>query len=351
VSSAKAPLTRKTAAFLVLGALLPATTSARPAPTRRFEVRADRAWLGGHEIRLWGIRSGNGLMSPAVTERFVRNLDNMAAHGLNAIAVYLMGSNTGWPEERGARNGFEPDGRLKPAFAERLEWLVREADGRGMVVGVGIFTPRNVENLAGEEAYRRALQETGRFLVARGLRNVFVDIMHEYGHRRVVPEIFREPGGAEKKARLTRWFKEAAPEVPAGVCATIDLSQPGYPGADVLILQKTMPIPGRGYAINIESHKRDNYDDEGVFDDEGRAEMYGWFEQYRRAPNAGFFFHAAFVQGVTGRDGTGPHAEMGGHGRGSGDRGIRFYYEWVRDHVGRWEYPRHVRAPAAGSGR
>lgn len=31
-----------------------------------------------------------------------------------------------------------------------------------------------------------------------------------------------------------------------------------------------------------------------------------------------------------------------GYGTGPADRGIRFYYEWVRDNVGRWEYPHHV---------
>jgi hypothetical protein len=51
------------------------------------------------------------------------------------------------------------------------------------------------------------------------------------------------------------------------------------------------------------------------------------------------------VQGITNYSGTAPHGEMGGYGTGPTDRGIRFYYEWVRDNVGRWEYPRHV--PAA----
>ena len=33
---------------------------------------------------------------------------------------------------------------------------------------------------------------------------------------------------------------------------------------------------------------------------------------------------------------------MGGYGSGPNDRGVRFYYDWVRDHVGRWEYPKHI---------
>lgn len=37
-----------------------------------------------------------------------------------------------------------------------------------------------------------------------------------------------------------------------------------------------------------------------------------------------------------------PYGEMGGYGTGPTDRGIKFYYEWVRDNVGRWEYPNHL---------
>ena len=58
-------------------------------------------------------------------------------------------------------------------------------------------------------------------------------------------------------------------------------------------------------------------------------------------------FHAGFIQGITNYSGSAPHAEMGGYGTGRRDRGVRFYYEWVRDNVGRWEYPRHV--PVSGA--
>jgi hypothetical protein len=319
-----------------------------PAPTKKFEVRGERSFLGGQEFKIWGIRGGNVLMSPAVTERFVRNLDNMAAHGLNGLIVVIAGTNTGWPDEWLARNGFEPDGRLKPAFASRLEWLTREADRRGMVVGVTVFSPRTDQEFQGEEALKRGLQETGRFLVQRGLRNVFVDLMHEYNHQRVDQDLLREPNGPEKKAKMARWFKEVAPEIPLGVCSTIDTgSAIEFPGTDILIFQKSTPIPPKGFAINVEMHKRDNYDSEGVFSAAAFTQMYKWFDDYLKAPHAGFFFHSAFILGVTGRDGTAPHAEMGGYGKSDDDRGVRFYYDWVRDNVGRWEYPRHVPVKAA----
>lgn len=313
--------------------------------TKKFEVRSDRAYLDGHEIKLWGIRGGNVLMSPAVTERFVRNLDNMAAHGINGLLVVVSGTNTGWPDEWQARNGFGPDGKLMPAFAQRLEWLIREADKRGMVIGVTILSPRIDQDMLGEAGIKGAIQATGRFLTERGLQNVFVDICHEYNHERIDQELLREPNGAEKKAKLTAWLKEVAPNVPTGVCPTIDTgTASSYPGADIQIIQKSMAIPTSGYVVNVEMHKRDNYDTEGVFSESGFKQMYKWFDDYLKAPNAGFFFHSGFILGVTGRDGTAPHAEMGGYGKSPDDRGVRFYYEWVRDNVGRWDFPRHVKA-------
>jgi tripartite-type tricarboxylate transporter receptor subunit TctC len=322
------------------------------AATREFSVKGERAYLGGKEIKLWGIRGANALMSTAVTERYIRNFDNMTAHGLNGILVYVQGSNTGWPQEWGARNGFDEQGQLKPEVAERLEWLIREADRRGMVVGVGIFTPRGVRLLptknegkeVDEEHVRRALHSVASFLTTRKLRNVFIDLMHEFGHVRVQAELFNEPGGPAKKAKLATWFKEVAPAIPLGACPTILRSEADFPGADIKLIQKIMQIPPSGYAINCESWKRDNYDTDGVFDERGFERMFAWFEQYRIAPNASFFYHSGFTQGVTGGDGAAPYGEMGGYGASADDRGVRHYYEWVRDRVGRWQYPKHIPA-------
>src|SRR4051794_16564241 len=170
---------------LAMGLLLvPAagTAGEKPTPTRKFEVREDRPYLGGKRIDLWGLRCGNALMSDAVTERHVRCLDNMVAHGINCVGVYVQGSNPGWPDLNASKNGYTPEGGLKPEFARRLEWLVREADRRGMVVMVGLFSPRKDQELKGEAAVRRACEETAQLLTKRGLRNVFVDLMHEYNH-------------------------------------------------------------------------------------------------------------------------------------------------------------------------
>lgn len=328
----------------VAAALCTADESAEgPPPTKEFEIRGGRPFLGGHEIQLWGLRCGNALMSPAVTERHIRNLDNMAGHGINCLGVYIQGSNGGWPDPDAGRNGYTPAGALKSDFAQRLEWLVREADRRGMVVMVGLFSPRKDQELQGEAAVRRACQETAQFLMRRRLKNVFVDIMHEYNHARIDLDIFREPNGAEKKARLTAWFKEYAPDIEVGVCPTFNSGTADqYPGMDVRIIQKEAEIPREGFVVNVETQRHDSYDNEGKFEPDEFEIMQGYFEQYHARPNACMLFHSAYCQGITGKSGTGPHPEMGGYGRSEEDRGIRFYFEWVRQHVGRYEYPHHL---------
>ncbi len=337
--------------------LLAAQAVAQPGPgdtaaTKEFEIRDDRPYLGGRPVKLWGLRAGNALMSPAVTERHVNALDTMVAHGINLIGVYIQGSNGGWPDAEAGKNGYTPEGHLKEDFARRLEWLVREADRRGMVVMVGLFSPRKDQEFQDEAAVRRAVEETARFLAERKLKNVFVDIMHEYSHERIDRDLFREPGGAEKKAKLTAWFSAIAPDIEAGVCPTYKSgTADSYPGMQVRLIQKEAEIPKQGFVVNVEMQRHDPYENEGIYQPEEFDIMRGYFERYRATPNAALLFHSAYCQGITGKSGTGPHPEMGGYGKAEDDRGMRFYFEWVRDNVGRYEYPDHVKGEARPPGR
>ena len=342
------------AAGLVLVAMIavfsstPGTAADKTPATRQFEIRNDRPFLGGKPIDLWGLRCGNALYSDAVTERHVRSLDNMIAHGINCIGVYIQGTNGGWPDVNAGKNGYTPDGALKPEFAKRLEWLIREADKRGMVVMVGLLSPRKDQELKDDAAIQRALEETAKFLTEHKLRNVFVDLMHEYNSERITNrfdhDLFHEPDGAKKKAKLTAWFKKYAPDIPAGVCPSFPTNTAdSYPGMDVRIIQKGAEIPDTGFVVNVETPREDVYDNDGVFDDDAKLRMIASWEKYKSKPNAFMLFHAAYIQGITNKSGTAPHAEMGGYGTGPDDRGIRFYYEWVRDNIGAYEYPKHAK--------
>ena len=314
--------------------------------TKEFEIRNQRAFLGGKEVDLWGLRCGNAFFSDAVTERFIRNFDNMNEHGINMVAAFIQGVNAGHPDGDVGLNGFTRHGQILPEVKRRMEWFVREADKRGMVVMIGILAPRKDQDFYAEEDMRTAIEETARFLTEKKLRNVFVNICDEFNHPlRADKLLVREPDGEKKKAMMHGWFKAIAPDIEAGIgphwkSGTGDT----YPGMEVRIIQKGMAIPNEGFVVNAEPIREDYFNNDGIFNAANLETIFTNCRNYLDAPHAVFMFHSGHVQGITGYSGTAPHGEMGGYGTGPTDRGIRFYYEWVRDNVGRWEYPNHVPA-------
>lgn len=306
-------------------------------PTREFEVREGRAFLEGKPVRLWGLRCGHALMDQAMTERCINNLDNMAAHGINLVEVYLQGANGGYPNLQAGKNAFGDTGDLKPEFAGRLESLVRAADQRGMVVLVGGLSPLKDEGLMDEAAIRRAVEETARLLETRRLRNVLVDLLYEFDHpRRIDHAIFREPEGAAKKGQVAAWFHAIAPKIEVGIPTAAESKAPrDFPGMDLRLIQKGEVIPSDGFVVNVESTKGDEFDNDGVFTPTKRDAVLRDCERFLAAPNAALVFNSAFSQGATNGSGTAPHPEMGGDGTGPDDRGIRFYFNWVREDIGR----------------
>jgi hypothetical protein len=336
---------------LIAGAFLEAAEPgpAPGPPTKEFEVRGGRAYLAGRPFRLWGLRCGNALMDQAMTERCVRSLDTMAAHGINLVGVYLQASNGGYPNVQAGKNAFGETGGLKPDFAKRLEWLVREADSRGMVVSIYLLQPRKDQELRDEAAVKRAIEETGRFLVERRLNYVFVNLMHEFSHPvRADHEILKEPDGLAKKARLTTWLKAVAPEIEARICPNHQSdSADSYPGMEVRFYQEEMPIPETGFAVNAETLDNDEPGNEGVFNAFHRASMQRDWQQYLNQPRLAMIFHSSYGEGVSNSAGTGPNPEPGGYGTGPADRGVRFYYDWVREQVGPWRFPNHAKPDGA----
>lgn len=317
-----------------------------PGATKEFEIRNERAFLGGKEVDLWGLRTSQSLFSDAVTERFVRNFDNMNAHGINLVAAYLQGVNAGHPDGDAGLNGFTRHGVIKPEVARRLEFFVREADKRGMVVMIGIIAPRKDQDFYADEDMQAAIENTAKFLEEKKLRNVLVNLCDEFNHPLYAEKLLiREPDGETKKAQMHKWFKAIAPNIECGVGPHWKSgTEFAYSTQDLQIMQKGMAIPKKGWAINIEPTREDYFNNDGIFNATNLEAIFTNCRNYLDAPNAVFMFHSGHVQGITSYSGTGPHGEMGGYGTGPTDRGIRFYYEWVRDNVGKWEYPNHVPA-------
>src|SRR5690606_22862486 len=116
-----------------------------------------------------------------------------------------------------------------------------------------------------------------------------------------------------------------------------------YPGADVHMIHEELPMPAQGYVVNTETPDEDSIGNEGVFTAQSRARLEAMWTKALAEERLAILFRTAYGEDVRGVMGTGPNAEMGGDGTGDSDRGIRFFYTWSREHLGRWVYPRHER--------
>jgi hypothetical protein len=103
-------------------------------------------------------------------------------HGVLAFTVNFQGGGALYtPEiyEQYDNNGFTPDGRLKPAYAERMARVLARADELGMVAIVGLFYGVHLAKLEGERAVQRAAHEALAFLHGTGQHNVLVELANE----------------------------------------------------------------------------------------------------------------------------------------------------------------------------
>ena len=91
----------------------------------------------------------------AITDRFLAQLPDYAAHGVNAFTLCLQG---GMPGYEGALNSaFEPDGSLREPYLARVARVIEACDRAGLVVILGCFYQRQDQVLADEAAVRAAV--------------------------------------------------------------------------------------------------------------------------------------------------------------------------------------------------
>lgn len=142
----------------------------------------------------------------ANTDRFISQIGDYAAHGVNAFTLCLQG---GMPGYEGALNStFEPDGSLRPAYLARVERVIRACDRHGVVVILGLFYQRQSAILKDEQAVRAGVRNAVRWVRERGFQNVLIEIANEYPHKGFVHPVIRDPIGM---ASLIRLAKQTAP--------------------------------------------------------------------------------------------------------------------------------------------
>lgn len=112
---------------------------------------------------------------------FIAAMPEWRAHGMLAFTVNLQG---GSPEgysrtQPWENNAFEPDGSLRPAYADRMRRVIEAADSNGMVVILGYFYFGQDQRLADEAAVVRATDEATRWVLSHGWRNVIIEVNNE----------------------------------------------------------------------------------------------------------------------------------------------------------------------------
>ncbi|MCX6637838.1 MAG: hypothetical protein NT090_22510 [Acidobacteria bacterium] len=158
------------------------------------------------------------------TREFTQALPEWRRAGLQAFTVNLQGGgptdgNYGenGPTQPHLNSGFDAEGNLKPAYAERLRRVISAADRLGMIVIVGFFYQGEDERvtIAPDNRYvRRAITNGVEFLKSLPHRNVLIEINNEtsvggYSHP------ILQPDGAVEAVALAK--QVAAGEFPVSM--------------------------------------------------------------------------------------------------------------------------------------
>lgn len=117
------------------------------------------------------------------TDGLIRALPEWYRWGLRAVTVCFQG---GWPVGMGDvesidNNPFRTDGMtLDPAYADRMDRVIRAADEIGMAVIVNILYWAQARKLKDARAVMNAVRTACRFLKEQKYTNVLIDVANEY---------------------------------------------------------------------------------------------------------------------------------------------------------------------------
>jgi len=112
---------------------------------------------------------------------FLAHMPTFRRHGLLGLAVNFQGgSPEGYSKTQPwENNAFNPDGSLRPAYADRMGRVIEFADQLGMVVILGYFYFGQDERLADEAAVVNAVDSATHWVLENGWTNVIVEINNE----------------------------------------------------------------------------------------------------------------------------------------------------------------------------
>jgi len=125
------------------------------------------------------------------TREFIAALPTYRAHGLLAVCLNLSGgSPQGYSWNQPWKIcGFATDGTIKPAWAARLESVIKACGAAGMVVIVGLFYGKQSGTFKDEDAVKAAVTNTVDWLLQKRATNVLLEIGNEVD----LPNVWAHP--------------------------------------------------------------------------------------------------------------------------------------------------------------
>jgi hypothetical protein len=115
------------------------------------------------------------------TREFIAALPAYRAHGLLAVCLNLSGgSPQGYSWNQPWKIcGFNADGSIKPAWAARLESVIKACDRLGMAVILGLFYGKQSGTFPDERAVKAAVTDAVDWLLQKSVTNVLLEIGNE----------------------------------------------------------------------------------------------------------------------------------------------------------------------------
>ena len=146
------------------------------------------------------------------TKEFLAAMPLWKQHCLLSFTINLQGgSPEGYSKSQPwITGGITPDGALDKAYLKRLEMILDKADALGMIPILGIFYFGQDQNVKDEAAVKRAVRNTVEWVLAKGYRNILLEIANEcdvksYDHEILkparMPELIQLAKGISKNGR------------------------------------------------------------------------------------------------------------------------------------------------------
>ncbi len=177
---------------------------------QKLTIKGNQFYWETHMLPMWGIRVASASQSDSLTRHLIDQLDDYKQSGINVLSVFVQGSSGGYSDP------FSPDGKqIDENHFKRITQIVEACRSRSMVVIVGIFYQRSMQNNTVRHLTDQVSVFTAVETIARKLifyPNVIINIANEHNssiYKDFKPFNFNDP---QNIIELCKQVKKADPE-------------------------------------------------------------------------------------------------------------------------------------------